>query len=41
MHERARAEDVLDRAAQRLAAVQDEQDRLPGIQAPVDEVGQQ
>jgi hypothetical protein len=31
------AEDVLDRLAQRLAAIQDEQDRLGGIQAAVDQ----
>ena len=41
MHQRVLAEDVLDRAAQRLAAVDDEQDRLLGIQAAVDEIGQQ
>ena len=41
MHQRVLAEDVADRLAQRLAAVDDEQDRLPGIQAAVDEIGQQ
>ena len=41
MHERVLAEDVLDRPAQRLAAVDDEQDRLLGIKAAVDEVGEQ
>ena len=41
MHERVLAEDVLDRAPQRLAAVDHEQDRLLGVQAAVDEVGQQ
>ena len=39
--DRVLAEDVGDRAAQRLAAVDDEQDRLVGIQAAVDQVGQQ
>jgi hypothetical protein len=38
MDQRVLAEDLLDRAAQRLAAVDDEQDRLLGIQAAVDEV---
>jgi hypothetical protein len=38
MHQRVLTEDVLDRAAQRLAAVDHEQDRLLGIQAAVDEV---
>src|SRR5215207_9709757 len=41
VHERVLAEDVLDRPAQGLAAVDDEQDRLLGIKAAVDEVGQQ
>ena len=41
MHQGVRAEDVADRLAQRLAAVDDEQDRLPGIEAAVDEIGQQ
>ena len=41
MHERVLAEDVADRAPQRLAAVDHEQDRLLGIQAAVDEIGQQ
>jgi hypothetical protein len=41
VHQRVLAEDVLDRAAQGLAAVDDEQDRLLGVQAAVDEVGQQ
>ena len=41
MHERVLAEDVADRLAQRLAAVDDEQDRLLGVQAAVDEIGQQ
>ena len=41
MHQRVLAEDILDRAAQRLAAVDDEQDRLLGIKAAVDQVGQQ
>ena len=41
MHQRVLAEDVLDRPAQRLAAVDDEQDRLLGIEAAVDEIGQQ
>lgn len=35
------AEDVLDRAPERLAAVDDKQDRLVGIKATVDEIGQQ
>jgi hypothetical protein len=39
MHERVRAEDVADGLAQRLAAVDDEQDRLRGIEAAVDEIG--
>src|SRR5215211_677581 len=41
MDQRVLAKDVLDRAAQRLAAVDDEQDRLLGIQAAIDEIGQQ
>jgi hypothetical protein len=41
MDERVLAEDVLDRAPECLAAVDDEQDRLVGIKAAVDEVGQQ
>ena len=41
MDQGVRAEDVTDRLAQRLAAVDDEQDRLLGIQAAVDEIGQQ
>jgi integrase/recombinase XerD len=41
MHERVLAEHVLDRAAQRPPAVDHEQDRLIGIEAAVDEVGQQ
>ena len=41
MHQRALAEDVLDRAPQRLAAVEHEQDRLLGIKAAVDQIGQQ
>ena len=41
MHERVLAEDVLDRPPQRLSAVDDEQDRLIGIQAAIDQVGQQ
>jgi len=40
VNERPFAEHLLDRLAQRLAAVQHEQDRLIGIQAAVDEVGQ-
>jgi hypothetical protein len=38
MHQRALTEDVLDRPSERLAAVEDEQDRLPGIQAALDEI---
>ncbi len=41
MHERVLAEHVLDRAADRLPAVNDEEDRLFGVQAAVDQVGQQ
>jgi hypothetical protein len=41
MDQRVLAEDVLDRPPQRLAAVDDEQDRLLGIQAALDQVGQQ
>lgn len=41
MDERVFAKDVLDRPAQRLAAVDNEQDRLVGIEAAVDEIGQQ
>jgi hypothetical protein len=41
MHQRVLAEDVADRPAQRLAAVDDEHDRLPGIEAAVDQIGQQ
>ncbi len=41
MDERVLAEDVPDRAPQRLAAVDHEQDRLLGIEAAVDEIGQQ
>jgi hypothetical protein len=41
MHERVLAEDVADRAAQRLGAVDHEQDRLLGIEAAVDEIGEQ
>ena len=41
MHERVLAEDILDRAAQCLATVDHEQDRLLGIEATVDEIGQQ
>ena len=41
VHQRVLAEDVFDRPAQRLAAVDDEQDRLVGIEATVDEIGQQ
>ena len=41
MRERVLTEHVLDRSAQRLAAVDHEQDRLLGIEAAVDEVGQQ
>ncbi len=41
VHQRVLAEDVLDRASERLGAVDHEQDRLLGIEAAVDEVGQQ
>ena len=41
MHERVLAEHVADRLAQRLAAVDHEQDRLLGVQAAVDEIGEQ
>ena len=41
VHERVLAEHVLDRAPQRLAAVDHEQDRLLGIEATVDEVREQ
>ena len=41
VHQRVLAEDVLDRPAQSIAAVDDEQDRLVGIKPPVDQVGQQ
>ena len=41
MNEGVLAEDVLDRPAQRLAAVDHEQDRLLGVEAAVDQVGQQ
>ena len=41
MHQGVLAEDVLDRPPQRFCAVDDEQDRLVGIQAALDEVGQQ
>ena len=41
LHQRVLAEDVLDRAPERLAAVDDEQDRLLAVQAAVDEIGQQ
>ena len=41
MHEGALAEDVADRLPQRLGAVDHEQDALLGVQAAVDEVGQQ
>ncbi len=39
--QRVLAEDVADRAAQRLGAVDNEQDRLLGIEPAVDEIGQQ
>jgi hypothetical protein len=41
VHQRVLAEDVLDRAPERLAAVDHEQDRLLCVQAAVDEIGQQ
>jgi hypothetical protein len=41
MDKRVLAEDVLDRPAQRLAAIDHEQDRLLGIEAAVDQIGQQ
>src|SRR5450755_54046 len=41
MHERVLAEHVPDRLAQRLAAVDHEQDRLLRVEAAVDEVGEQ
>jgi hypothetical protein len=41
VHQRVLAEDVLDRSPERLTAVDDEQDRLLGVQAAVDEVGEQ
>jgi hypothetical protein len=41
VHERVLTEDIVDRAPQRPAAVDDEQDRLLAIQAAIDQVGQQ
>ena len=41
VHERVLAEHVLDRAADRLPSVNHKEDRLLGIQAAVDEIGQQ
>ncbi|MEA2373178.1 MAG: hypothetical protein QOH12_3572 [Solirubrobacteraceae bacterium] len=41
MHQGVFAEDVLDRPSQRLAAIQDEQDRLPRVEAPLDQIGEQ
>ena len=41
LHEHVLAEHVTDRTTQRLAAVDHEQDRLLGIRAAVDEVGEQ
>ena len=41
MHERALAEHVLDRPAQGLSAVDDEEDRLLGIEPALDQVGKQ
>jgi hypothetical protein len=41
MHQRPLAEHVLDGSAQGLPAVNDEQDRLLGIQAPLDQVREQ
>ena len=41
MHQRVLAEHVLDRAPQRLGAVDHEQDRLLWVEAAVDEIGQQ
>jgi hypothetical protein len=41
VHERVLAEHILDRLAQRLAAVDHEQHRLLGVQAAVDQIGQQ
>src|SRR5205807_3983573 len=40
MHKRALPEHVLDRAADGLAAVDDEQDRLLGVQAALDQIAQ-
>ena len=39
--QRVLAEDVFDRPAQRLGAVDDEQDRLLAIKAAIDKIGQQ
>ena len=41
MHQRVLAEDGLDRLPERFAAVDDEQDRLLGIQAAIDQIGEQ
>ena len=41
MHQRVLTEHILDRAVQRLPAVDDEQDRLLGIKTTLNEVGQQ
>ena len=41
VNQRVLAEHVLDRLAQRFAAVDHEQDRLLGIQAAVNEVGKE
>ena len=41
MDERVLTEDVADRRAQRLAAVDHEQDRLLEIKAAIDEIGEQ
>jgi hypothetical protein len=38
MHQRVLTEHVLDRLAQRLAAVEDEQDRLGGVKATVNQI---
>jgi hypothetical protein len=41
VHQRALPEDVVDRLAGTLCAIQDEQDRLSAIQAALDEIDQQ
>ena len=41
VHERVLAEHVLDRLTQRFATVEHEQDHLRGIEATVDQIGEQ